>query len=68
MIKGQANAVTRQRKQQGKYVGREAGLVIFYYFYHHTVFQSCSLSSFSITLELSQDAQFEKLCIYIFSP
>lgn len=29
MIKGRINAVTRQRKQQGKYVGREAGLVIF---------------------------------------
>lgn len=28
MIKGQVNAVTRQRKQQGKYVGVEAGLVI----------------------------------------
>lgn len=28
MIKGQVNAVTRQRKRQGKYVGVEAGLVI----------------------------------------
>lgn len=29
MIKGQINAVTRQRKQQGKYVRVEAGLAIF---------------------------------------
>lgn len=29
MIKGRVNAVTRQRTQQGKYVGIEAGLVIF---------------------------------------
>lgn len=28
-IKGQVNAVTRQKKQQEKYAGKEAGLVIF---------------------------------------
>lgn len=68
MIKGRINAVTRQRKQQGKYVGMEAGLVIFYYCYHYTVFQSCSLSSSSIILERPQNIQFEKLCICIFGP
>lgn len=67
MIKGRVNAVTRQRKQQGKYVSRD-WTSDFYYCYHYTVFQSCSLSSFSIILELSQNVQFEKLCIRIFGP
>lgn len=52
---------------RGKY-GEEAWTSDFYYFYHRTVFQSCSLSSSSITLELSQNAQFEKLCIHILGP
>lgn len=68
MIKGRVNAVTRQRTQQGKYVGDRGWTGDFYYNYRHTVFQSCYLSSASISLELSQNVQFEKLCICIFGP
>lgn len=60
--RGQVNAVTRQGNSRESMWGGEAGLVIFYYFYR-TVFSKLPLSSSSITLELSQNAQFEKLCI-----
>ena len=56
------------KETAGKVCGEGGWTSDFYYFYHRTVFQSCSLSSSSITLELSQNAQFEKLCIHIFGP
>lgn len=62
MVKGKS--VTRQKDQQGNYANKKAEPVLFAAATNHGVFQaSFSLLSSSISLDLSQIAQFEKLCI-----
>lgn len=65
MIKGRVDAASRQRKQQREYVGMEAEPVIVI-IATTAQFYKASLLASSITLELCQNVQLEKLFICIF--